>query len=248
MDTINFDLFRIEIHTNRETPIIKGNPSLKYIQDKSTDELFVKVYYDSIEIGEGIILDFYKEFVNVALNGQMDTQIKTFPFHDRTKQKFTNFGNKIYQIKYLKSPSISKKLKDSYIFEFTNAINQYIPLLKEIAKDLKLTYIPSSTQIPDDIAILLGQVSSTNIANIIDKNTQNTTESKNISDFHESMEHSQKKYIFDEAYLKANNNTQYIIIDDVMGNGSSILTALKKIYDITNKMNYFLIVVKDVKR
>ena len=45
-----------------------------------------------------------------------------------------------------------------------------------------------------------------------------------------------------------NRDAQYIIIDDVMGLGSSMLTALKVIYDITRKMNYFLIVVKDVKR
>ncbi len=62
------------------------------------------------------------------------------------------------------------------------------------------------------------------------------------------MEYAQKKYLFDETFIASHPDAQYIIIDDVMGLGSSILTALKAIYDITGKLNYFLIVVKDVKR
>jgi len=62
------------------------------------------------------------------------------------------------------------------------------------------------------------------------------------------MEHAQKKYVFDESFITSHSDAQYIVIDDVMGLGSSILTTLKALYDITGKINYFLIVVKDVKR
>lgn len=48
--------------------------------------------------------------------------------------------------------------------------------------------------------------------------------------------------------IEENNKSQYLIIDDVFGNGSSIFTVLKKLYDTTHMLNYFLIVVKDVKR
>lgn len=243
-----FDKFKLEIHTNRTTPIVQDNPALSYVYDRDIDELFVKVYFDGTEIGQGIILDFYKEFTNIETNGEIHTQIKTFPFHDRTKQKFTNFGNKIYQLKYLKSPPIANHLRDNYISEFANAINHYIPSLQEIVEDLKITFIPSSTKTPDSIANLLSQFTSLELAHIISKNPQIQSDSKNISDFYISMENSLNKYILDETYLKENIDSQYIIIDDVMGNGSSILNVLKKLNDLNHKTNYFFIAVKDVKR
>lgn len=45
-----------------------------------------------------------------------------------------------------------------------------------------------------------------------------------------------------------NKKSQFLIVDDVFGNGSSIFTILKKLYDTTKMVNYFFIVVKDVKR
>ncbi len=39
-----------------------------------------------------------------------------------------------------------------------------------------------------------------------------------------------------------------VFYDDVFGNGSSIFVVLKKLYETTQMLNYFLIVVKDVKR
>lgn len=243
-----FDKFKLEIHTNRTTPIVQDNPSLSYIYDRDIDELFAKVYFDSVEIGQGIILDYYKEFINIETNGKIHTQIKTFPFHDRTKQKFTNFGNKIYQLKYLKNPPVANHLRDSFVSEFANSINHYIPSLQEIEQDLKITFIPSSTKTPDSIANVLSQFTSLELAHVISKNPQIQSDSKNISDFYISMENSSNKYILDETYLKENIDSQYIIIDDVMGNGSSILTVLKKLHDLNHKTNYFFIVVKDVKR
>jgi len=245
MENNMFDKFKIEIYTNRTTPIVQDNFALSYVYDKDIDELFAKIYFNGIEIGQGIILDFYKEFTNIETNGEMQTQIKTFPFHDRTKQRYTNFGNKIYQLKYLKNPPVPKQQRVSYISEFANAINHYLPSLKEINENLTISYIPSSTNTPDDIALALSEFSSLELANIITKNTQSIVDSKNITDFNVSMQYAQSKYILDK---EANIDSNFIILDDVMGNGSSILTVMKKLHDLNHKINYFFIVVKDVKR
>ena len=245
---IDFSKFKIEVHTNRITPVVQDNPALCYIHDKDTDELFVKLFYNDVEIAQGIILDFYKEFTNIETNGIQETQIKTFPFHDRTKQKYTNFGNKIYQIKYLQNPPIPQQQRMHYIAEFTNAINHYLPSLKEINESLKITFVPSSTKTPDDIATSLSNLSSLDLANIISKNSQSVANSKNILDFNTSIQYAQKKYIVDTAYLESHKGTKYIVVDDVFGNESSILTVMKKLYDTTHMLNYFFIVVKDVKR
>ncbi|WP_309498792.1 hypothetical protein [Sulfurovum sp.] len=243
---IDFTKFKIEIYTNRKTPIVIDNQNLFYIKDDGIDELFVKIYYDGVEIGQGIVLDFYKEFINIESNGQASTQIKTFPFHGSTKDKYTNYGNKIYQLKYLKNPPISQTQRDIYINEFTNNINLYIPQLLELNQNLKLSYIPSSSLLPDDIAKQLSDISLLEVANIISKSSG--FDSKNITNFEEGIKHSFVKYNIDEDFLRINPNVQFIIIDDVMGNGSSMATVLKKIYDKTQKLNYFFIVAKDVKR
>ncbi len=81
------------------------------------------------------------------------------------------------------------------------------------------------------------------VANIIIKN--GGQDSKSIETFKAGVENSSSKYTLNESLLSLSN--QYIIIDDVMGNGSSIATILKKLYDKTNKLNFFLIVAKDVK-
>ena len=244
---IDFTKFKIEIHTNRETPIVE-NTNLFYVKDEAIDELFVKVFYENIEIGQGIVLDFYKEFLNIENNGGKITQIKTFPFHGTTKDKYTNYGNKIYKLKYLKNPP-SKPSEDErniYISEFANDINQYITQLLEISEDLKLAYISSASQVPDDIAKELENITSLEIANIVLKNSG--IDSKSITTFQEGVANSILKYSIDESYLITNLDTRYIIIDDVMGNGSSIATVLKKLYDKTQKLNYFFIVAKDVRR
>jgi len=241
---LNFNKFKMEILTNRKTPIV-DNTNLVYIKDETIDELFVKIYYDDIEIGQGVVLDFYKEFINIeSEDNHVCTQIKTFPFHGATKEKYTNYGNKIYQIKYLKKPPISTPKRENYINEFTDEINQYISHLLEINENLEFTYIPSSSKLPDDIAKELSATSTLPLANIISKD--DTIDSKSITTFQEGIKNSITKYSIDENNV--NFGKQYIIIDDVMGTGSSIATILKKLYDKTNKSNYFFIVAKDIKR
>ncbi|MBW6489239.1 hypothetical protein [Sulfurimonas sp.] len=244
-EMIDFNKFKIEIYTNRETPITK-NVNLFYIKDETIDELFVKVYYGEMEIGQGIVLDFYKEFVNIESNGQVFTQIKTFPFHGSAKEKYTHLGNQIYQLKYLKNPPVAQSKRELYINEFVDNINIYMPQLLEITPNLKLAYIPSSLLVPDDIAKELSRLNSLTLESIILKNSG--IDSKNITTFEDGIKNSILKYSLNKKLLNFNSTNQYIIIDDVMGSGSSIATVLKKLYDMTQKTNYFFIVAKDVKR
>jgi len=161
--------------------------------------------------------------------------------------KNTHFGQMIYKIKNFKNPPIDDIERKQYIKEITAIFEAYIPSLEKKASNLKLSFIPSATKTPDDIAKRLHTLSNLELVKIIDKNTQDTIDSKNIQNFNDSMEHAKTKYILDKKYI-AENKSQFLIIDDVMGNGSSLSTILKNLYDMTDMLNYFLIVVKDVKR
>lgn len=247
-----FDIskIKIEIITKQNSPININNPVLNYIQDsdRKGDRLFVKVYYDGAEIGMGVILDFYKQFEVIEDFGEPHTKVISFDYHGTTKYKNTYFGNMIYRIKNFKSPTIDKEERDKYIQEFAAIFQAYLSSLQEKVDNLKLTYIPSNTKIPDDIAKNLSKISKIEIIKIVDKNLNDTVDSKSITTFEESLKHATTKYIFDDKKIQEYPSSQYLIIDDVFGNGSSIFTILKKLYDTTHMLNYFLIVVKDVKR
>lgn len=239
---LDFRKFKVEIYTNKETPIT-DNTNLTYIKDETRDDLFVKIYYDKIEIGRGIILDFYKEFENIEENGNIVTKIKTFSSNGKTHESFTNYGQKIYKLKYLKSPPIEEEERKKYIEIFANEMNAYVEVIAKKYKDIKLSYISSSSLVPDEIVEKIKDLSSLEVENIIIKNSGQ--DSKSITTFKDGVENSNLKYTLNESLLSLSH--QYIIIDDVMGNGSSIATILKKLYDKTNKLNFFLIVAKDVK-
>jgi len=204
--------------------------------------LKIRVFYDGKDIGHGLVLDFYKQFEVVEDFGASHVSVG----------RSTPLGNKIYKLKYFKNPPISKEQRKFFISSLVESFTPYIEQLKKKTKEeacnCYLTYIPSSTKTPDRIAKKLSKETSVPIADIISKDPKDTTDSKNIDDYFESMKHAQNKYVFDKAFISAHSDAQYIVIDDVMGLGSSILTTLKTIYDITGKLNYFLIVVKDVKR
>jgi hypothetical protein len=240
---LDFRKFKVEIYTNKETPIT-DNTNLTYIKDETRDDLFVKIYYDKIEIGRGIILDFYKEFENIEENGNIVTKIKTFSSNGKTHESFTNYGQKIYKLKYLKSPPIKKEERKVFIKFFADEMNTYVKEIINKYKNIKLSYISSSSLIPDEIVNQIKELSSLEIADIIIKNSGQ--DSKSIETFKAGVENSSSKYTLNESLLSLSH--QYIIIDDVMGNGSSIATILKKLYDKTNTLNFFLIVAKDVKR
>ena len=201
-----------------------------------------------MEIGRGIILDFYKEFEIVEDFGEPHTGIVSFEYHGKTMYKNTDLGQKIYKIKNLKNPPISQEERDNYINEFVAIFEPYTQWLRKRHDDIKLTCIPSGTKIPDDISCKLSQTTGLELVKIVDKNPEVKADSKNTHDFVEALESSQKKYIFNDLDISNNPNSTYLIIDDVIGNGSSIATVLKKLYDTTNGLNYFLILAKDVKR
>jgi len=244
MNNDEYKKFRIEITTKQHVPVHPKNPYLKYIQDdtRKGTRLSVKVFYDDIEIGHGVILDFYKQFEIIEDFGASYTNTS----------RSTILDDRIYKLKYFKNPPISEQRKQLFISGFVESFIPYVEQLKNRTKEEEcncfLTYMASSTQTPDLTAKELSDVTGVDLANIISKNDADSQESKNIEEYFESMEHAQRKYLFDTEFISAHTDAQYIIIDDVMGLGSSILTTLKAIYDITGKMNYFLIVVKDVKR
>lgn len=247
-----FDISKIKIHiiTKQNIPININSHILNYIQNKERkdDRLFVQVFYDDVEIGKGIILDFYKQFEIVEDFGEPHTRVISFDYHGTTRYKNTYFGNMIYRIKNFKNPPIDKKEREIYIQEIEAIFKIYLGFIEDKVDDLKLTYIPSSAKIPDEIANNLSKVSKKEIIKIVDKNPDDTVDSKNITTFEESITHASTKYIFDDVKIKQNKKSQYLIIDDVFGNGSSIFVVLKKLYETTQMLNYFLIVVKDVKR
>lgn len=244
------DKFRIDVITKQSIPININNPILNYIQDneRKGDRLFVKVYYDNIEIGRGIILDFYKQFEVIEDFGEAHTRVLSFEHNGKTMFKNTSLGNMIYRIKNFKNPPINDDEREKYINEITSIFEKYALSIKENINNLKLSYVPSSTKTPDEIAQKIQKNINIDLVNIVKKNVEHTTSSKEITDFDTAMEHAKSKYIFNEDLLNQNKETQYLIVDDVMGNGSTIATILKKLYDITKLPNYFLIVVKDVKR
>ncbi len=241
MNNDDYKKFRIEITTKQHVPVHPKNPYVVYKQDsqRQNDRLLVSVFFNDIEIGYGLILDFYKQFEIVEGFGTPYTH----PLNVRT-----TLGQNIFKIKYYKKPPITDELKQRFIEKFSGFLQPYVESVKKSNPKSYLTYIPSSTQTPDLIAKELSDVTGVELADIISKNETDSQDSKNIEDYFESMDHAQKKYLFDSAFISEHSDAQYIIIDDVMGLGSSILTSLKAIYDITGKMNYFLIVVKDVKR
>lgn len=247
-----FDISKIniEIITKQNVPININNPVLNYIQDKErkSDRLLVKIYYDSMEIGIGIILDFYKQFEIIEDFGEPHTRVISFEHKGNIKYKNTYFGNMVYKIKNFKNPPIDEHEREKYIQEITAIFETYLASLEDKTDDLKLTYIPSNTKIPDEITNNLSKISKKEILKIVDKNPNDTVNSKSLTTFEESLEHAKTKYIFDEQKIQENDKSQYLIIDDVFGNGSTIFTILKKLYDTTHMLNYFLIVVKDVKR
>ncbi len=247
-----FDISKInfEIITKQNIPININNPVLNYMQDKErkSDRLLVKIYYDSIEIGIGIILDFYKQFEIIEDFGEPHTRVISFEHRGNIKYKNTYFGNMVYKIKNFKNPPIDETEKEKYIQEITAIFQTYLASLENKTDDLKFTYIPSSTKIPDEITNNLSKISKKEIIKIVDKNPNDKVDSKSLTTFEESLEHAKTKYIFDEQKIQENDKSQYLVIDDVFGNGSTIFTVLKKLYDATHMLNYFLIVVKDVKR
>ncbi len=240
MSNTDFKKFSINIDYKYDGPNNPKNPYLTYTkkEERKGNTLYVEVFYDGEKIGRGVILDFYKKFKNY---GNTFTEALA-----RTQN-----AQKIFKIKYYTSPKISETLRNQYITSFAEQfggnLQSLINLAKKEDKKLFISYIPSSTETPNLLALKLSEEYDIELKNLVGKNTM-IGDCKNIEDYLESMKFSQKKYVFNEKFINQNKDEMYLIVDDVMGLGCSILTTLKKFYDITNKINYFFIVAKDVKR
>jgi len=144
-------------------------------------------------------------------------------------------------MKYLKNPPIQQSTRESYANEIISHFNGYIKHLKRNYADLNMTFIPSSSKIPDDIADKLSTINSIPLKTIISKNTQ--VPSKNITDLSSQQFN---KYTIDLNQSSVDNT--FILIDDVMGTAASICETMHKLYDFNKNVNFFFVPVKDVKR
>ena len=237
------DDFKIIIKA-KKVPVNINNEIIEYVQDNTiqNNHLQCRVFFQNTLIAQGIILDFYKEFdILQDFNQNPFTHILTFKYNNREYQKYTYFGKKLYEMKYLKSPPIQTTTRESYVDEIISYFNGYIKNLKENYTDLKIAFIPSGSQIPDEIATKLSIINTIPLKKIISKNTQ--VSSKSITNL------STQQFNKYSINLSQSNVTDtFILIDDVMGTTTSICETMYKLYSFNKKMNFFFMPVKDVKR
>jgi len=228
----------------KKIPVNINNEIIEYTQDNTrpNNHLYCEIFFQKTLIAKGIILDFYKEFEVLKFNGNLFTQIKTFEYHGNEYQSHTKFGNMIYKMKYLTKPPIEEKTRKLYINEFISIFNGYINSLKETHKNLNITYIPSESEVPNNIANMLCLINEIPLKTIICKNN-NLIQSKELK--------SLSRQTFDKYIMKLNTfniDDIFILIDDVMGTGASLCETMYKLYNFNKKVNFFFIPVKDVRR
>jgi hypothetical protein len=232
---MNIKKFKFKIIANK-IPIVH-NFLLQYIENKSLTRLLCEIYYEDVLIAKGVILDYYKEFYN---NGAI-TKIKgNIDYYGNFRDIKTPAGERIYKMKYYKNPPLPKQDREEYINELSYLLIQFINLFLWESDINILTFIPSSLKIPDEIAYKISQKIKIPLKNIISK--KNNQESKNLS----LKEQSFDKYEIN--FDKINKNDIFLVIDDVVGTGATFCEIMYKLYYFNKKVNYFLAVVKDVKR
>lgn len=235
--------FKIVIKA-KKVPVNINNEIIEYIQDSTIQDnhLHCEVFFKETLIAQGIALDFYKEFeILQDFNQNLFTHILTFEYNNREYQSYTKFGKKLYEIKYLRNPPITVTTKELYINEMISHFNGYINYLKENYTNLNITFIPSSSKIPEDISSKLSEINAIPLKTVISKNS--LLSSKNITTL---STQEVNKYFIDLAQLNTENN--FILIDDVIGTSASLCEIMYKLYDFNKKVNFFFIPVKDVKR
>lgn len=237
------DDFKIKIRANK-IPVNINNHIIEYIQDLTlqNNHLQCEIFFKETLIAQGIVLDFYKEFeILQDFNGNPFTHILTFEYNEKEHQSFTRFGKMIYEMKYLKSPPIQHEKRELYIHEIISHFNGYINYLKESYDNLNITFIPSNSQIPDEIANKLSIINTLPLKPIISKNS--SVASKTLTTV---SGQSLNKYTVNLSHLRTDDN--FILIDDVMGTCASLCETMYALYHFNERINFFFIPVKDVKR
>lgn len=238
---LKMDEFKIKIITKKSVPQNIDNPILEYIQEpeRKGSRLMCEILKNGEEIGRGIILDFYKEFE--IIEGFGDIYTKTLDMH-------TDIGDKVYKLKYYKNPPLPSETRSLFINYFVNIFEKYLEFFKDKygRENLLLSCIPSNSKVPQEITELLSKNTNVDKRDFISINEDVNISSKNIENFETAIECAKDKYIIDGSLL--DNKKTHIIIDDVFGVGASIMTILDKLYEKTQRKNYFLIIAKDVKR
>ncbi len=216
---------------SKKIPILQEPSIMKYVMNEERTILFCKIFYKENIIAKGIILDFYKEF-DIRRNqyGKSYTQIITN----------TQLGNMVYKIKYYKNPPLPITEKNRYLNTIVDIFEEDI--LKGINPSNKvMSFIPSKSKIPDEIAQKLAQKTGIPIQDFIKK--KSNIESKNQSDIFDK-----DLNLYSIDFDKIDKSDKCIIIDDVVGTGASLCEVMYKLHKFNNQINIFLAIVKDVKR
>jgi len=232
---MNIKKFRFKIQANK-IPIV-DNFLLEYVENKKITRLLGEIYYDNKLIAKGVILNFYKEFENI----NNETKISGYlNYYGKFRDIKTGAGERIYKLKYYKNPPLAKEKREKIIEEISYVLIQFLNYFVWGSNINVLTYIPSSSKIPDEIAYNISQEVDIPLKNIISK--KENKESKNLS---------LKEQTFDKYEINVSEfdkNHTFVVIDDVVGTGATFCEIMYKLYNFNKKINYFLAVVKDVKR
>lgn len=228
----------------KKVPININNEIIEYIRDidKQNEHLYCEIFYKESLISKGIILDYYKKFeILQDFNNNLFTHILTFEYNNRECQSYTKLGKCTYEMKYLNKPPIQKDKRELYINDIISNFNGYINKLKENHNKLNITFIPSNSKIPDELANKLSVINALPLNKIFSKN--NSISSKSITHLSE-----QPLNKYSVNLNSSNQDDIFILIDDVMGTGASLCETMYELYSLNKKTNYFFIPVKDVKR
>lgn len=235
--------FKIVIKA-KKVPVNVNNEIIDYVQDSSrpNDHLYCEVFFQNNLISQGIILDYYNKFeILEDFEQKRSTHVLRFEWKGAEYPQHTSFGDIVSKLKYFKKPPLEEIKRDSYLNEIVSYLNGYILPLKRNHNNLTLTFIPSSSKISDEIAYRLSEINTIPLQPIIAK--KSAISSKSMTTLEEQ---SFNKYHLNLNHLKSDD--RFILLDDVMGTGASICETMAKLYGFTQKINYFFIVVKDVKR
>jgi len=227
--------FKFKIYANK-IPIV-NNPILEYVENKKLTRLLGEIYYEDKLIAKGVILDFYKNFYN----SNNETKINGTINYGRFIDEKTAFGQKIYELKYYNNPPLNKTKKDKYLKRIFYIFSQFINSFLWEQDINVVTFVPSSKKIPDEVSKNISNKMNINLKDVIEKSSSSNS-SKNLS----LNEQNFNKYKI--KYDSLNKNDTILVIDDVVGTGATFCEVMYKLNRFNNKINYFLAVVKDVKR